>query len=283
MMKPVLRWVDEREVLSLLSEEDLLLFNVGDVRRFPFICMVVGDSLDDVNLRVQCGWVYVDELDVFMIRNWELLRGGEGVFTEMAEGGVFEDVVEYTSQHEVEAWLNEILLETKGYMGVYALDTPLVNPITYGLSREISSGNPLMFIRTVGSGSQRSDVRIVKATKASHGYSDQIEVLLTGVDLDANKMVTVNLMSGEFHGFYTHAPRRVPILSEETPDGCYALRHDGEVVRLYRTSGYEFTTSSGDLYLDNGTYRSSWDEKTQRRYEKNNYGELNIKRVLGKL
>lgn len=74
MMKPVLRWVDEQEVLRLLDWEDLLLFNVKSIKRLPFIYKVVGDGLDDVNLRAQCGWLCVDELDVFMIRNWELLR-----------------------------------------------------------------------------------------------------------------------------------------------------------------------------------------------------------------
>lgn len=97
-----------------------MLFNVKSIKRLPFIYKVVGDGLDDVNLRAQCGWLCVDELDVFMIRNWE----------------------------------------------------------------------------------------------------------------------------------------------------------------LFRTSGYAFTTSSGDLYMSNGTYRSSWDESTHRRYEKDTYGELNIERLL---
>lgn len=95
------------------------------IKRLPFIYKVVGDGLDDVNLRAQCGWLCVDELDVFMIRNWELLRGGEGVFTEMAEGGVFEKVVEYTNQSEVITWFNENVLGSMRYMGVYELDTPV--------------------------------------------------------------------------------------------------------------------------------------------------------------
>lgn len=134
------------------------------IKRLPFIYKVVGDGLDDVNLRAQCGWLCVDELDVFMIRNWELLRGGEGVFTEMAEGGVFEKVVEYTNQSEVITWFNENVLGSMRYMGVYELDTPLVNPVTHVLNREISDENPLLFIRKTREGEQQWDLSVVRVT-----------------------------------------------------------------------------------------------------------------------
>lgn len=280
MMKPMLRWVDKEEVLRLLDWEDLLLFNVRSTTRLPFIYKVVGDSLDDVNLRVQCGWLCVEALDVFMTRNWELLRGGEGVFTEMAEEGVFEEVVEYTDQSEVITWYNEKVLGTMRYMGVYKLDTPLVNPVTHVLSREINDENPLLFICKTRESEQRWDLSVVRAARVKHEYKEGIAVLLEGVDILLNKVVTVDLMSEEFYGLYTFEDRYASILSEETPEGCYALRHDGEVVRLFRTSRYAFTTSSGDLYMSNGTYRSSWDTSTHRRYEKETYGELNIKRLL---
>lgn len=198
----------------------------------------------------------------------------------MAEGGVFEKVVEYTNQSEVITWFNENVLGSMRYMGVYELDTPLVNPVTHVLNREISDENPLLFIRKTREGEQQWDLSVVRVTRLKHEYRDHIAVLLVGIDLQANKVVEVDLMSDEFHGIYTVESRHASILSDETPDGCYALRHDGEVVRLFRTSGYAFTTSSGDLYMSNGTYRSSWDESTHRRYEKDTYGELNIERLL---
>lgn len=73
----------------------------------------------------------------------------------MAEGGVFEKVVEYTNQSEVITWFNENVLGSMRYMGVYELDTPLVNPVTHVLNREISDENPLLFIRKTREGEQQ--------------------------------------------------------------------------------------------------------------------------------
>lgn len=82
----------------------------------------------------------------------------------MAEGGVFEKVVEYTNQSEVITWFNENVLGSMRYMGVYELDTPLVNPVTHVLNREISDENPLLFIRKTREGEQQWDLSVVRVT-----------------------------------------------------------------------------------------------------------------------